>query len=58
MNDSINHSTFINDLMTSDDEFEPYGLSMMPMIDASLKKKEESPAQVPLHLHEFDGYPE
>lgn len=57
MNDTINLSTFVDANIDGDEVSEVYSLTSMLYMQA-MKAKEEYPAQVALHLSDFEtSYP-
>lgn len=54
MNNSINLSTFIDDLINSDDDYEPYGLASMQHLYAASNKDETPAVTQPLFLQEME----
>jgi len=53
MNESINLSTFIEDRPQCQNDYEAYNLTDLLYLQA-MKAKEEYPAQVTLHLSDFE----
>jgi len=53
MNESINLSTFIEDDQQSQNDYDAYNLTDLLYLQA-MKAKEEYPAQVTLHISDFE----
>jgi len=57
MNKSVNYSTFIDLLLKSDDDYEPYGMSMpATMFGLRGNKPELYTRQEPLYLDDMDRW--
>lgn len=57
MNNSVNYSSFVDLLLSSDDDYEPYGISVPPsMYGLRGSKPELYTRQEPLYFEDMDRW--